>query len=255
MKREAHLQQPYLFFIAALLICLVVIGASAWSSRPGINKNIPAQQGDGKAIGRNKAEGLKVVSVEQTESEILLLMKNDYSKSINALTISIGDLTVNNDYVYSGKAIAPGSQYTFRIPKQPAVPGQSAQPAINILAVVFDDRTGDGEDRYVSKVLNSRLGEKIQLSRILPLLQKALKSSDADLPNAVDELVYQVSTLSESSDGQLSSDTQDASRGRKEFVLKNIQAIKGNSPNDNHVSLRKHLDQLKKHYEALISRL
>lgn len=196
-----------------------------------------------------------MVSIEQTENEILLLLKNDYGRSINALTVSIGDLTINNDYIYSGKGIAPSSQYTFHIPKQSVMSSQSEQPAINILAVVFDDRTGDGEDRYVSKILNARSGEKMQLSRILPLLRNALKSPDDELPSALDELVSRVSALPESSDDQLSSDMQDASRSRKEFVLKIIQTIKANQSGDNRASLRKHLAELKRQYEALLARL
>lgn len=255
MKRETRLRQSCLFFTAAALLCLAVLGASALSSRTSTNGKISLQQGKGLEIGQNKTRHLQVVSVEQTEDEILLSLKNDYSKSINAFTVSIGELTISEDYVYSGKGTAPGSQYTFRIAKQPAAPNRYEQPTINILAVVFDDRTGDGESRHVSKILDSRLGDKMQLRRILPLLRKTLSSPDDDLPNALDELVSQVSILPEPSDGQFSSETQNAFRGRKEFVLKIIREIKDNALSDTHASLRNQLAELEKQYEAIIARL
>ena len=95
----------------------------------------------------------------------------------------------------------------------------------------------------------------MQLSRILPLLRNALKSPDDELPIALDELASRISALPESSDDQLSSDVQDASRSRKEFVLKIIQTIKANQSGDNRASLRKHLAELKMQYEALLARL
>jgi hypothetical protein len=255
MKRKTRLRQTYLFFIAAALICLVVLGAKGWSSRTSGDKKISSQQDNEVVVGQNKTQHLEVVSIEQTDDGITLVLKNGYNKRINAFTISIGSTTISNDYVYSDEATAPGAQYTFLIPRQYPAPGQLGASTLNILAVIFDDGTGDGEGRRISDIIDNRSGKKIQLRRILPLLQKALKASDDDLLNALDELTLSVSTLPELSDSHIPENTLTGARSSKRGFLKIIQAMKQSRLSSNRVVLRNQLLQMKKHYETLITKL
>lgn len=67
---------------------------------------------------------------------------------------------------------------------------------IQIKAVVFDDGTYEGAARTCAAVKGYRAGEKMELSRLVPLMEAALNSSDTDISQRLSKLESQVSSLS-----------------------------------------------------------
>ena len=66
---------------------------------------------------------------------------------------------------------------------------------ISVLAVVFDDGSGDGDEKAVAAILDERQKSKLRLTRIIDLLNGDLSSSRAINDTVVDELRSRISSL------------------------------------------------------------
>jgi hypothetical protein len=74
---------------------------------------------------------------------------------------------------------------------------------IQIKAAVFDDGTYEGDAETAAAVRGYRAGEKMVLPRLIPLLEDALNSSNANLVEALKNLESQVSSVGSDADPQI----------------------------------------------------
>jgi hypothetical protein len=96
--------------------------------------------------------------------------------------------------------IAPGSSYEkvfpYALKTSTQSNGEVPQPIeglqLNVLAVIFADGTYEGDRTEAVRFRGFKIGEKIQLTRILELLHSKLAASWATLAPKVDELNYRV---------------------------------------------------------------
>ncbi|HEU5239253.1 MAG TPA: hypothetical protein VFU37_19135, partial [Pyrinomonadaceae bacterium] len=75
------------------------------------------------------------------------------------------------------------------------VPASPSAQQIQIKAAVFDDGTYEGEAETAAIVLGYQAGEKMELPRLIPLLESALNSGDDDLTKGLRNLESQVSSV------------------------------------------------------------
>lgn len=129
---------------------------------------------------RNYTHSFTVVNLHKgSRNRIRLTLRNDYKHRITAFMIAYGTSTLTIDLAENGNFIAPGASYIQEgtLPPQ----GGSASEEVVVSVVVFDDKSSDGDGKVAKQILDRRLGQKLQLLRILPLFQNLLSTSDDNL--------------------------------------------------------------------------
>jgi hypothetical protein len=255
MKEQiAIYRRPYFISTVMASICLAVVSASAWTLRT----RVPAGQENEVPVG-NKTQSFQVIRAVVNEGTVRISLKNGYRKAINGFTLSGGGTSgVQVDFTETDDVIAPGEIYEYRdsVKNLQSSSGSITNTLnLRVLAVVFEDGTGDGEKFAVDEIRDRRLGEKRQLSRLLPLINQALNSSDADMPAALKLLKAQVSSLPVNpGSGDLVGITGGLHHG-KEDVLVKIRTLEEEQSAHGNVDLRKGLIEIKKHFERKAAKL
>jgi hypothetical protein len=155
------------------------------------------------------------------------------------------------------------------------VPTSPTDQQILIKAAVFDDGTYEGDAETAVAVRGYQAGEKMVLPRLIPLLESALNSSNADLIEALKNLESQVSSVGSDADPQivktLSSEFPQASDTRsreiketmemsattiKSNLLKEIHTLQNEGAQSLNADLyRTWLTKTRERYEKWLSRL
>jgi hypothetical protein len=139
---------------------------------------------------------------------------------------------------------------------------------------VFDDGTYEGDAETAVAVRGYRAGEKMVLPRLIPLLESALNSSNADLREALRNLESQVSSVGSDADPQIvqtiASEFPQASDARREIketmevsattiksnLLKEIHMLQSEeAPSLNADLYRTWITKTHERYEKWLSRL
>jgi hypothetical protein len=236
-------------FFALTLVCAVGFLASGWSkaTRRPLQKEIRVN---------NSTESFQVIATEKAGNDIKLRMKNVSHKNINAYTLSVnesGFITV--DYTISGYMIVPGEIVERTVPFDET---STSEPNLGVVALVFTDNTSEGQRDAVTKIKNTRKGEKKQLNRILPILRNALNVSNADLPTALDGMKTQVLTLTERAEESSSRAESDAVYDIKQEVLRLLEEFsqrRGREPSFDRGTLKQELTKALKNMEERAARL
>lgn len=158
----------------------------------------------------NKTSSFEVFEMKTMGRDIRLKLKNRYERSIIDFKIGLprplGESGTVTDIVGDAKIIQPGAtiEYDFTLPISYLDTPTDVQREreVIILTVLFDDWTSDGDTEIAAEMVAQRLGERIQGSRILPLLQVVLDLQDADLQKGLERLKAQVAALSCSPAGE-----------------------------------------------------
>jgi hypothetical protein len=145
---------------------------------------------------------------ETTLPAYRIILRSQSNKNIVALgadVVAEGKIQMSSrPRGIDGQPLIPaGKEYwlTVMAPKraQPApggyVPTALSDPEIQIKAAVFDDDTFEGDAETAAVVLGYQAGEKMELPRLIPLLENALNSGDADLTKGLGKLESQVSAV------------------------------------------------------------
>lgn len=158
-----------------------------------------------------KTRAIEVVKIQETRDGWVLDLKNVSSKDIVGLSLYTlakqGDS--GRDYI-DGKGplepLIPVGQVArvdaavggsgFRLP-QVTTTERPEQPTIVISGVAFKDWTFEGEVEAAFTSFPYRRGSQIQMNRIIPLLQSAMKTAERDESKVIEQLTQQVSALKE----------------------------------------------------------
>jgi hypothetical protein len=234
-------RKPSFIAITAMSILITVISVSAWtSSRSRRQDTTP------KVV--NKTQALQVTKSERKEGKVLLSLRNNHFQKIKAIAISSGEITLRRDFIYSDEGIDVGADYEIDIPYKD-------QTQINVLAVIFDNREGDGDANTIKEIKETRLGEKKQLKRIIPILQAIVNSYDAETSAGIDKAIAEISATTDLSEVDTSTEAKDGARGRKEAVIRKMKSLKDRLKQNNNTNSREELIKLKEYYEQLAARL
>ena len=240
---------PVIIFI----VCLLGLGIGGVSLKgqksAGIQSKVPRIQ--------NKTRSFEVARVSPSlgeSAEVELSLRNRYSKNITACAVSVNGSITEIDFAYSEledqRGISPESVYKQNYSFARHVNQSAARQNldISILAVVFDDKTGDGDPKLVTEILDTRLGSKIQLARIIALLNNALNSPGVPNEAAVGRLKARILSLPIDSVNSSSETAREGLRNQKEDALRRLES---QTP----LNAQERIRTLKDIYESLAGRL
>lgn len=228
MDRRQTLFRSSRFSIVMLVgICTLILG-TGWINRRGPNR-LPTQKRPPRL--QNKTNSFEVVQIKTENDGVELALKNGYTKNITAYAISVNRLLSQVDFLYSEReedqrGIAPGFVYTTNAGiDRSSNRDVAAQEGIDIrvLAVVFDDRTGDGDPKSVAEILEMREGSKKQLARIIGVVNEVLNSTATVDDGTIDQLISQISSLPTESVGSIAKST--GLRGEKDGALQRLDSL------------------------------
>jgi hypothetical protein len=202
----------------------------------------------------NRTTNFQPSSLTDRDGDYVISLKNNYTKNINGYVIGIGaggkltvDLTIGN------RAITPGEVAEERIPisnLRMSSEGGEPHPSITILAVLFEDGTGEGAAPAIAEIKEKRAGTKIQLKRILPLIQNLLSPAGSSKLITLDRLKEQIASLPEGGEDATSSHAKKGFRSAKEDALMNLQNLEQSD-----MGLQEGLARIKATIEKRINRL
>ena len=160
----------------------------------------------------NKTKAIEVISVEEARDRYLLLLRNNSSKNITVLNIYVpsrgGSASQTAQSLPDRPLIPSGQVYETlvhigrggRRTPQGYVPDEPEQTKIVIGAVLFDDSTYEGEIETAVRVAADRRGQKIQIARLVALIDKIIEGQDQDVSTIIGNLRNHVMALSEEPD-------------------------------------------------------
>jgi hypothetical protein len=178
-RYKVLLRSPRFFVIVVVIAGAIYLGGNAWSSNKFQKSIIKIN---------NHTQTFQVINAEKHDGHIKLLFRNDSQKSITAFVISStmglgGVFSVKKELIYSAfddSFITAGSVYeeTFGIPGSLY---NQKNITLDLMAVVFDDKSNEGDPQVVQGIEDERLAEKTQFARAIPLFDTMLGLSNSDM--------------------------------------------------------------------------
>jgi len=180
-------------------------------------------------------EGLKA---DFLDDQIRIRLRNNYTETITAFVIRFDDTTVIADFAYSEVhfGIEPGETFEKSYPFSRASVGAEL-PTLHLLTVLLKDGTSDGNSKVAQQIKDERLGEKIQIHRILKIFEKEgfsrrdIKAVKGDVTAALDADEYEARIVrrellpSSSIDDNLSEDLKSGLHWGREKILGKLQTL------------------------------
>ncbi len=159
---------------------------------------------------------LNSMAKETTLPAYRIILRNQSNKNIVALGVEVvaaGSVQITSKPrgIDGQPLIGVGKEYwlTVAAPNRAQttpggyVPTSPTDQQILIKAAVFDDGTYEGDAETAVVVRGYQAGEKMVLPRLIPLLESALNSSNADLTEALRNFESQVSSVATDADPQI----------------------------------------------------
>lgn len=203
----------------ALLLPLLILftfsslGALLWTSN-----NLYGQQSTPKTL----TSAVEIVAKIPGEGAIKISFRNVSNKSINALQVSVAGSVFMVEFLDADepkRRLKPGGIYEEWFPTT-----SPNDIDVSVLAVVYEDKTGAGDERLVEEVLETRRGVKKQLMRFGVLLRQTLASANVDA-TTLDKLNAQL-------DGPVDDDSSDSGgvrlgqRKARQQIRHDLEALK-----------------------------
>lgn len=145
----------------------------------------------------NKTRSFEVASYKVSGEDMEVTFKNNYDKSINGFCVIVGTREEGSfayvELIYSDflTEILPGETFTYRT----GVDEKLYIEGLTVSAVLFTDRTGDGDPELIAEGQDKREGERFQLSKGLELLKATMDSSPADYVSGLENLKKDISSF------------------------------------------------------------
>lgn len=136
-----------------------------------------------KIVIANETQSLEIVKSEFNPNGRLIrvAIKNVSKKNIDWFRLSLGAaLDVEADFAFSDKPLlAPGEIYEDEYPFD----SKSNEVRITVVSLLFVDKASEGDAHYAQLSRDKRMGQRMELSRIVPLLQEASNASRSQHSN------------------------------------------------------------------------
>lgn len=231
---------------------------------------------------------LNAMAKETTLPSFRIILRNQSNKNIVGLGVDVvGEgrvqLTSRPRGIDGQPLIPTGKEYwlTVAVPNRAQstpggyVPTSPSDLQIEIKAAVFDDGTYEGDAGTAVAVRGYLAGEKMELPRLIPLLESALKSSSVNLTEALSSLESQVSSVGSDADpdvvqsltaefpqaspsvvGTIKATMEFTATTIKSNLLKEIRMLQNEGPQRLNADLyRTWLTKTRERYEKWLSRL
>ena len=245
MRIKLFLTRPMVFTFTSLFIVGAFLFISTMPSQSF--SRIPNQNSSGERqiTVRNFTENLRVVNLQvaQDGRHVILTIKNNHGKAITAFTLGQGRSHSTTELIGTGNVIVPGAERV-----EEYLLSQTPEPVITIQAVVFDDKSAEGNPEFIKKITEARLGEKTQLTLIIPLLESILNAPDAQLGRVLEtnqSRILQLPDLEVSGSFEFRS----ALKNTKGLILHHLEQLKQTLQEDGADRFRQWLIILKERYQ------
>lgn len=198
-------------------------------------------------IVKNTTEAFQFVGEESYAFGHQLKFRNVSTKGITGYVVSVGeDSTIETDYSISEHVITPQSIEEIGVPDPQMInTSDVTQLEVNILAVVFEDQSITGDTKEAAKILDRRRGLKIQISKILPLLQSLIDEDEDASPDRVAAVKEQIINLPEDQENETSRSFRSGLHDAKEDALKEIEELERQAKTQAKSDLKQHLKELR----------
>lgn len=253
--------QLYIFGTILLLFLSVFVGARMSPSQtkedpPGVT-----------LINKTKFE---IVKVKRESNQLVFTFRNNYARRITAFTLTVGkNFRISEDHFSSEVAGEYGIKPHDTLERSFPIPSTSwNDPVVNatLQAVIFDDKTGDGDPVAFEDIRDNRLGQAVQIKRSLKVLEKYIQNGAPDIPRLGSELevalnapdaetlnqlrdLHPLGTINRTGKDPVSDRVKEGLHDAKVDARRRIDnAMRSLSPRDS-------LLEMKAHYEKLLQRL
>ncbi len=156
-------------------VVVLLIGISALSGNRSTTQQDPPLQ------IVNRTQAFSVIKAEPGSNEFSITLKNNSAKKITAYSISPSkNYKIMEEFVFAETVdygIGSNALYSKTYPTINSIQPES----IEIKALIFDDGTAEGEAREVREIVDSRLGQHIQMRRAVK--ERAVKELEKFLAN------------------------------------------------------------------------
>jgi hypothetical protein len=155
------------FVAAAILLCILGLLVYTVLLNPG------AQASPKELNVVTKTGGHEELKATILDDQIKFSVKNNHAETITAFAVNFGHTTVKEDFAYSDIhfGIEPGDTFETSYPLPASLVG-SESFTLYFLAVLLKDGTKEGDSKVAQEIKDERLGEKIQIFRMLKILEK-----------------------------------------------------------------------------------
>lgn len=244
----------FLVIVVILFATLTIIGINWMKFTPPVSANPQPIVNQIKTTDLDVL-ALKIAEIKKDGDFIKVLLKNVSDKEINGLTLLFKDnSTITVDYTISENGIPSGESKELRIPAE--AQGDSAtnsvivRPFFRIVAVLFTDRTEEGDPEYISAIKDRRRGLKSQLEKLLPDLKKISNEPETMLLSTLQETNRKISALPERDLSESPSFEQGLNDGKEDLIkiIKDAMNQQGQKQVDferSQKSLKEKIDKIK----------
>jgi hypothetical protein len=175
-------------FIAAVSVGAMIV-LLAFTAR--LNPNASASPQELTVISRTR--GNEVLTADFLDNQIRIRLHNNHKETITAFALKFGNTVVKEDFAYSEVhfGIEPGKTFEESYPFSRSSRGAEL-PTLHLLTVLLKNGMSDGISKVAQQIKDERLGEKIQIHRMLKILEKEgvsrkdIKALKGDIAAALD---------------------------------------------------------------------
>jgi hypothetical protein len=270
-KSRAFSAKKLGFLLIPILIGIVYWGSAASSTSTNKDK--------GTVKINNLTRSCELLNVEKHTDHLKLSVHNLSNKAITAfvLTSWVDPQTIftfKGEFAFSegDDVIHPGQSYDLTM----AIPvsfNHRTEITLNLSALIFEDKSNEGDPKTIQDIEDNRLGQKIQLMKALSLLDKLLplsetevyvywnKTAKQDLETALNAsnapLLTQLSkkTLNNKEPNDESEQFNLGVQAGKESVIQKYQELKEVQEKQGTNALRQDIVKLRSQYAKIIARL
>ena len=224
-----------LFSPILILVALTSLGGLLWTS-----DNLYGRQSTAKSLN----SAIEITEKIRSDGATKISFRNASNKSINALQVSVGGSVFMVEFLDADepkRRLKPAEIYSEWFPTT-----ASNDTDASVLAVVFEDKTGAGDERLIEEVLETRRGVKKQLLRFQKLLRQTLASANVD--------VLTLDKLNAQMDGAVDDDPSDSGgvrlgqRKARQQIRNDLEALKRRVNTEPHFDIRSGLTMIEKRH-------
>lgn len=203
----------------------------------------------------NKTSALSVTKAELAPNgrSVRIAVQNVAQKPIDWFRISLGaGSDIEADFAYADNpALGPNESYEDSYP----VPSEGDKLQITIVSLVFEDMTFDGDSRFAKTLMDKRLGQEIELRRLVSLITQAMDLSGKEQGVArVEALEGKIAeSRGDASQSLLPAAAYDGMKTAHERVLSEIRNVKASGVQDQDMLLG--LRKIAARYDRIGSKL
>jgi hypothetical protein len=256
-------------------IIVMCLGGIIWSL--GKSKSNPSRKS--KVVISNHTQSCNLIQAEKHNGHVKIALKNNSNKSVTAFVISFvsspNDLfTIKEEFATADTdlAISPGETYEKVINLPNSINNLTTIP-VDLTAVIFNDKSGEGDPKIIKGIAEERLGEKIQYLKSIQFLDGMLKLKQDELSvyistkfsndllaaltlsetDMLDQLKkFQHRTISQQEMKEVTEQMKNGISNGKEAILHDIQRLENLQKNQ---PVQDSILWMKQNYERIVNRL